>query len=49
METPNFSKYCFFYRLYPLSRHQEEAGVVNLGDFHIIWVQMNLDCHLGRC
>ena len=49
MEKATFSKYFFLYRLYPLSRHQEEAGVVNLGDFHIICVQMNLDCHLGRC
>ena len=49
METTTLSKYCFFYLLYPLSRHQEEARGVNLGHFHIIWVQMNLDCHLVRC
>ena len=49
METATLSKYCFSYLLYPLYRHQEEATGVNLGDFHIFWVQMNLDCHLVRC
>ena len=49
METGTLSKYCFFYLLYPLSRHQEEGTGVNLGHFYIIWVQMNLDCHLVRC
>ena len=49
METATSSEYCFFYIFYPPSRHQEEARGVNLGDFHVIWVQMNLDCHVVHC
>ena len=45
----NAPKYYFSYFLYPHSKHQEEATRVNLNAFHIIWVQMELECHLVRC
>ena len=45
----NSPEYPLFQLLYPYSKHQEEAGGVNFNAFHIISVQMELECHLVCC
>ena len=45
----NSPEHHFFELWHPHSKHQEEATGVNLNVFHIVWVQMDLECHLVRC